>query len=79
MKLHVVHDEVGVIVAAAVIDDGGDAYTAVPLPGPRQAAAEVEVPEEHRDKDLGLICTQLRVDGERLRPAPAEEQSSRAE
>lgn len=79
MRLHVVHDEAGVIVAASVIDDSGDAFTAVPLPGPRQTAVEVEVPEEHYDKELGEICTQLRVDGERLRAAPTEAQSFRAE
>lgn len=67
MKLYVIHDSSGNIVAAARLD--GDT---VPhdLPRPRmlpvakqdQMAAEVFVPTEHACLDFAAVCQRMRVD-----------------
>jgi hypothetical protein len=60
MKLHVVHDESGEIVAASVIEESGEHPT--PVAGAGQVAVEVEVPGEFAGEDLATICRQLRIE-----------------
>lgn len=60
MKLRVVHEEDGEIVAAAAVEGEGDGLT--PIPGSGQAVAEVDVPDDLGGEDLATLCTQLRVD-----------------
>ena len=78
MRLRVVHDETGRIVAAAILPEGDDGVAAVPLAGVREAGAEVDVPQDMAAEDLDVICTRLRVDpaNNQLVPAPLEGDSS---
>lgn len=71
MRLRVVCDETGRILAAAELDDGG--LTILPEPVDAQhAAVDVDVPYEHRKSDLADLCRSLRVDRERNRLVPLE-------
>lgn len=60
MRLRVVHEEDGEIVAAAVVEEESEGLTPVPAEG--QTMAEVDVPDDLAGEDLGALCTQLRVD-----------------
>ena len=74
MRLHVVHDASGRIVAAAEAADGGyDSPTITPLPGPHQTAAELDVPDDVAGEQLDVICTRMRVDAENNRLTPIED------
>jgi hypothetical protein len=75
MRLHVVHDSDGRIVAAsASAEDGSDeAFVAVPVAGSDQVAAEVDVPAEYASHDLATLCNQFRVDADHRRLVRAEE------
>ncbi|MEA2377416.1 MAG: hypothetical protein QOK00_1562 [Thermoleophilaceae bacterium] len=73
MKLRVVHDASGRIVAAAEVIEGDEATpSATPLPGPHETAAEVEVPAEVASETLDVICTRMRVDTENNRLTAAD-------
>lgn len=64
MRLAVVHDESGQILAAADLSAPG--LIARPMPiSTEHTALEVEVPYEHRQGDLYEMCQRLRVDPER--------------
>lgn len=76
MRLRVVHDASGRIVAAAKVSDAGDdTLTPTPLAGPRQTAAELEVPVEMAGQELDVICTRMRVDVQNNRLTPVDERS----
>jgi hypothetical protein len=69
MRLRVVYDESGRIVAAAAVPESDDYDAAiVPLAGPRQSAAEVAVPDDMAAQELDVICTRMRVDTTSDRP-----------
>jgi hypothetical protein len=78
VKLHVVHDADGSIVAAVQEPDDTDAEeTLVARPFPvvaDQWAAQVEVDEDMRDTSLEDICTRFKVDRERRRLVPRDAQ-----
>ena len=65
MKLQVLHDAKGTILAAVNLDSRHDG------PMPRLSARrgqkilEIEVPAEHGKSDLATICSMLRVDARR--------------
>jgi hypothetical protein len=63
MKLHVVFNEAGEILGAAVLDSTSP-ISARPLADSqaRHLAADVYVPAEHRHHDLAAVCRRLRVD-----------------
>jgi hypothetical protein len=62
MRLRVVYDENGRIVAAAAVSEPDDYDAAlVPLAGPRQTAAEIDVPDDMATEELDVICTRMRV------------------
>jgi hypothetical protein len=61
MKLALVHDKDGRILAASELD-GGELVARPNPASPEHSALEVEVPEEHRKGTLLDICQQLRVD-----------------
>ena len=70
MKLSLVFNSKGNIVAAARID----VESKVPLPRPiatkKLKALEIEVPTEYRHEDLGTVCQCLRVDAKRKMLVP---------
>jgi hypothetical protein len=68
MRLSLVHDRDGRILAAALIHDRDDVPPLRPLPGDDQHAAEIEVAEEQRELDLHELCTRFRVDAAAGRP-----------
>jgi hypothetical protein len=70
MRLHVVHDASGRIIAAAEVAEDGPTIT--PLPGPRQTATQLEVPDEVAGEQLDVICTRMRVDAANNRLAPVD-------
>ncbi|BCJ64283.1 hypothetical protein [Polymorphospora rubra] len=73
MRLRVVYDEDGRIVAAAAVPErGDDSVLVTPLAGPRQVEAEVDVPDEMADVGLDVICTRMRVDPANGRLTSAE-------
>ncbi len=64
MRLAVVHDQSGRILAAA--DLTAEGLIARPMPvSPEHTALDVDVPYEHRQGDLFEMCQRLRVDPER--------------
>lgn len=66
MRLKVVYDENGRILAAAAVPEGNDDMLAVtPIAGARQIAAEVDVPDNIAGDGLLAICTRMRVDPHR--------------
>jgi hypothetical protein len=76
MRLRVVHDEDGRILAAAVVPEADDDSPKItPVAGHRQIAAEVEVPQEVADQNLDVICTRMRVDIRNNRLASVDEAS----
>jgi len=60
MKLHIVHDAAGRILAAAEIKGKGEGPR--PMPGRGQREIVLDVPRELRAKGLLEICETLRVD-----------------
>jgi hypothetical protein len=61
MKLEAVHEADGVIVAAiAFVDD--DVPRPRPVAGDGQSVGVFEIPEQHTDTPLDVLCTTLRVD-----------------
>ncbi|MPY95633.1 MAG: hypothetical protein GEV08_22020 [Acidimicrobiia bacterium] len=66
MRLHLIHDDEGRILAAVDLSSGGEGQP-TPHPAARddQAGVELEVPEQYLDLGLAEICTRLRVDLER--------------
>jgi hypothetical protein len=71
MKLAVVHDKDGRILAAAELD-GGDLIVRPHPVDPEHAALEVDVPEQHRTGTLYDMCQQLRVDPKRKQLVPRD-------
>jgi hypothetical protein len=74
MRLYVLHDREGRILAAANLM-AEDREAAVPRPiaaGPEQVVVELEVPNEHRKGDLREICERLRVDLHRNQLVPRQ-------
>jgi hypothetical protein len=63
MKLHLVHDAAGRILAAADITRG--AMGPRPMAGKGQHELVVDVPAEHEGKHLHEVCQSLRVDTHR--------------
>lgn len=76
MKLALVFNSKGNIVAAARVD----VESKVPLPRPiatkKLKAIELEVPTEYRDHDLGTVCQCLRVDAKRRMLVPIRAKKS---
>jgi hypothetical protein len=69
MKLHIVHDAAGRILAAADITRA--ALGPRPRAGKGQHELLVDVPPEHSDKQLHEVCRSLRVDTNRRSLVPA--------
>jgi hypothetical protein len=63
MRLHVVFDEEGQILGAALIDRSSP-VRARPLADEQAShrSADVDVPAEYRHYDLAAVCQRLRVD-----------------
>jgi hypothetical protein len=80
MKLHVLHDAKGQILAAVKIP--ADPEKSIPRPVARrgQKSVVLDVPKEHHQSDLGTICSNHRVDVKRqiLVAKPSKKQKSRA-
>lgn len=64
MKLNLVHDREGQIMAASVVSEEQDVPMPRPLPGEGQTAAEIDLPDEQSKLELDVLCTTHRVDGE---------------
>jgi hypothetical protein len=77
MKLNVVHDRDGRIQAAAIVPETDDMLVVRPLPSKDQAAAEIEVAEEHRSLDLETLCKSFRIDTTGDRPKLVESTKGR--
>jgi hypothetical protein len=79
MKLCVVHDAEGIIQAAALVSDepSKDTIECRPLPGERQSAAEIELPDQYSQLDLETLCTRFRIDARGDRPRLAERRPAR--
>ena len=61
MKLHVLYDQAGRILAASEADIDG----VIPIPlasEPNQTVSQLEVPPDHAYAELHEICQRLRVD-----------------
>ena len=77
MKLQVLHDAKGAILAAVDLDSRHDG------PMPRLSARrgqkilEVDVPAEHGKSDLATVCTTLRVDAKRRTLVAVPKRASR--
>jgi hypothetical protein len=65
MRLHVVYNENGEILAAVQLDLETTSVRARPIPDPGKGhrVADVYVPPEYCHYDLGTICAKLRVHG----------------
>jgi hypothetical protein len=81
MKLCVIHDSEGIIQAGALVSDEpskeGNTIECRPLPGEKQTAAEIELPDQYSQLDLETLCTRFRVDGGGDRPRLAERRPAR--
>ena len=65
MKLHVLYDRTGRILAAVHLDPASDAKgggVLRPVPHKGQMSADFEVPDEHAHLDFAEACRALRVD-----------------
>jgi|HubBroStandDraft_3_1064219.scaffolds.fasta_scaffold281085_3 hypothetical protein len=62
MKLHILDDRDGRILAAAQVKSEASGPTPRPVAREGQTAIELEVPQEHCNLDLHTICRTLRVD-----------------
>jgi hypothetical protein len=83
MKLHVLHDARGRILAAVSIGPNHTTSSVLrPVAGRGQKNLEVEVPSDHAAQDLATICQSLRVNVrtktliERKAPAHAHKSKS---
>ena len=78
MKLHVVHDGDGRILAASAASDSSDLVVPVPVAreGQGEFTAEIEVSGEYADEELYELCTQFRVHPERGELIPVDEPSA---
>jgi hypothetical protein len=74
MRLSIVHDRDGRILAAADLDaDDPDGATPRPVAvNPEHTTIELDVPNEYQQGDLREICERLRVDPERRQLVPRE-------
>jgi hypothetical protein len=64
MRLHVVYNQDGEILAAVQLDvDTPVRARPIPDPGKGHRVADVYVPTEYHQYDLGVICAKLRVHG----------------
>jgi hypothetical protein len=61
MKLHLVHDARGRILAAVSLTQDANDTGPRPVAGRGQRVLEVEVPAEHAHQDLLTICQSMRV------------------
>ena len=69
MRLRIVHDKTGRIMAAAELYVG--AFAVLPEPASSDHfAIELEVPPEHQKSDLAEICQRLRVEPSRKQLIP---------
>lgn len=74
MRLRVVYDASGRIVAAAGVPEGDDDSVAVaPVAASGQSEAELEVPGDMTSEELDVVCTRLRVDGANNQLVPVTE------
>jgi len=73
VKIHVLHDSRGRILAAVHVPPDVEGPVPRPVAGRGQKALDVEVPLEFRQRGLVTICKILRVDGKtkKLVPQPA--------
>ena len=62
MKIEAVHDATGVIVAAIAFANDDDSPRPRPLADDGQAVGVFDVPDEHANTPLDVLCTTLRVD-----------------
>lgn len=66
MRLHVLHDRTGRILAAVRLDSPSSAPKATgtirPVPRKGQLSAELDVPPEHANLEFVEVCRALRVD-----------------
>jgi hypothetical protein len=67
VRLEALHDDRGVILAAIAFDDEA-APRPRPVAAPGQAVTVVDVPDEHADTPLEVLCTRFAIDarGDRL-------------
>ena len=77
MKLHVLHDAKGRILAAVRLNSQAKGSVPRPVVGRGQKTLEVEVPAEHRDHDLRTICQNLRVDVKLRKLVATKKQATR--
>jgi hypothetical protein len=63
MRLNIVYDDKGTILAMSEVAPGGDMV----LPGPGEHAAEMDVPAEHADIAADELVQRLQVDLESRR------------
>jgi hypothetical protein len=61
MRLEALHDERGVILAAIAFDEEA-APRPHPVAAPGQSVTVVDVPDEHADTPLDVLCTRFTVD-----------------
>jgi hypothetical protein len=72
MKLQILHDPNGRILAAVHVKPDASGPTPRPVAREGQALIELEVPHEHRGADLHTICGTLRVDVKLKKLVPPE-------
>jgi hypothetical protein len=73
VKLRVVHDDAGVIVAAVAIGVADDELVPEPVPGHGETLIDLDVPGNHREEDLDALCTSNRVDISQARLVPFDD------
>lgn len=65
MKIHVVHDAKGKIVAAIRLNPDPKVPQLRPMPGRGHSAVELEVPPEHQATDFKILCETMQVDAKK--------------
>jgi hypothetical protein len=65
MKIHVVHDAKGKILAAIRLNPDPNVPQLRPMPGRGHSSAELEVPLEHQATDFKTLCETMRVDAKK--------------
>jgi hypothetical protein len=65
MKIHVVHDAKGRIVAAVRLNPDPKVIQPRPVPGRGHSSLELEVPPEHQATDFKTLCQTMRVDAKK--------------
>jgi hypothetical protein len=65
MKIHVVHDAKGRILAAIRVNPDSKVPQLRPMPGRGHSSLELEVPPEHQATDFKTLCQTMRVDAKK--------------